>query len=160
MLVGEAFVGDIPNNAHPNVLLGRREIMFPVVAQAIAQPSKGFVPFMTVLRPNVMVKPDTLFVCKVELDTPELARMSWGPAQAGVARGVHEALREGILPPEAKADWMIIAAVWVNPKAHDAAMMEDNNRLAMKLAIGNAIAGISREALDAAAASVSNPFHG
>lgn len=158
MFVGEAFVGDIPNNAHPNVLTGRREVMFPIVAQSIAQPTRGFVSFMTVLKPNVMVKPDTLFVNKVEIDNPEIARMTWGPAQAGVALGVHDALREGILPSEAEQEWMIVAAIWVNPKATDVAAVEANNRGAMKLALRNALAGISRQDLDAAAASVSNPF--
>ena len=159
MYIGEAFVGDIPHNAHPNIVLGKREAMFPIIAQSIAQPGKGFVAFMTVLKPNVMTKPDTLFVNKVEIDNSELARMTWGPAQAGVAQGVYDALREGILPPEAEDEWMIVAAIWVNPKATDAAAIEANNRSATKLAIRSALAGISRGELDVAAASVSNPFH-
>lgn len=159
MFIGESFVGDIPNNAHPNVALGRRDVMFPIIAQSLAQPAKGFVSFMTVLKPNVMTKPDTLFVNKVEIETPELARLTWGPAQAGVAQGVYDALREGILPSEAESGWMIVAAVWVNPKATDAAAIQENNRLAVKYAIRNALSGISRETLDAAAGNASNPFH-
>ncbi len=159
MYIGEAFVGEIPDNAHPNIVLGRRETMFPIIAQSLAQPTRDHVSYMTVLKPNVLVKPDTLFVNKVPTDNAEIARLTWGPAQAGVALGVYDALVQGILPPGAETGWMIIATVWVNPRASDAAAIERNNREATRLAIENALKGISRDLLDSAAASASNPFH-
>ncbi len=160
MFLGEAFEGQIPNNAHPNVALGKREVMFPIIAHALAHPTRDLVSSLVVLKPNVMVKPATLFANKMAVDTPNLARMTWGPAQAGVALGVHDAMAEGILPPEAIEDWMIIAAVWVNPHADDSEAVERNNRSAIKAAIAQALTGIPRAVLDAAAAAPSNPFHG
>lgn len=159
MRIGEAFVGDVPNNAHPNVMVGRREELGATIAQSLASPSRDHVSFMAVLRPNVMVKPDTLFVNKVATVTPEIARMTWGPAQAGVARGVHEALAEGILPPDAAENWVVVAAVWVNPLADDPQKVEANNRLAIKAALLNAFDPPAQTVRDAAAASAANPFY-
>ena len=109
--------------------------MATVFAQAIAQPTQGFVPFVTVLRPNVMVKPATLFVNKAPVGQGLHADLTWGPAQAGVALGVHDAVLLGVLPPGTEDFWLIIAAVWVNRRARDAEAILRNNRAAMLDAI-------------------------
>jgi 5,6,7,8-tetrahydromethanopterin hydro-lyase len=59
-----------------------------------------------VVRPNVPVKPFTLFVNKATSTARERAhaRLTWGAAQAGVARGVAAAVRKGIVPESAADD--------------------------------------------------------
>ena len=42
--------------------------------------------------------------------------MTWGAAQAGVAAGVVDAVRRGIVEEDAATDLLLIAAVWVNPE--------------------------------------------
>src|SRR5262245_22757104 len=61
--VGEAMAGRGENRVHINLLLGSRE--GPVghaFAVALASPRPGHVPFLVTLRPNVPVRPATLFV--------------------------------------------------------------------------------------------------
>lgn len=151
---GEAFAGEVPNNAHPNVVVGPAAVLGPIIAQALATPSPGFVPFLAVLAPNVMLRPVTLFVPKVPIVTgTEHARLTWGAAQAGLALGVHEMALSA-------DDLAVIAAVWVNPDATDEAAIGENNRIAIREAIGRALAGEpGPSALDAAARMPFNPFH-
>jgi 5,6,7,8-tetrahydromethanopterin hydro-lyase len=83
------------------------------LATAAAAPRQGYVPFTVVMKPNVPVKPITLFAGKADLRGERHEKMNWGPAQIGVAEGVAKALLDGIFPPEAADEWCIIAAVWV-----------------------------------------------
>lgn len=160
MYVGESFVGDIPNNAHVNILAGIRDgPVGTAFATGIANPSHGHVPFLVVLEPNVAVKPPTLFVNKVAIQGENHAKMTWGPAQAGIAAGVHLALDRGHLHSEAATKWIIIAAVWVNPESHDENAVYENNVAATVEAIARAIKHEPTSAeLSAAAKAPWNPF--
>lgn len=140
MFIGESFVGTGANAAHINVVLGPRD--GPVGgawASALASPSPGHLPFMVVLQPGVPVKPATVFINKAALSGETHERMTWGPAQAGVARGVQERMLDGTLPPEASDGWCVIAAVWVDPAADSADAVYDNNYHAAREAIERAI---------------------
>ena len=59
----------------------------------------GYIPFMAILKPNVPVKPITLFCGKADLRGELHETLNWGPAQIGVSEGVAKALLEGIEPP-------------------------------------------------------------
>jgi 5,6,7,8-tetrahydromethanopterin hydro-lyase len=88
-------------------------------------------------------------------DNPTHARMTWGPAQAGVAGGVGDALRAGKVDPA----WLLIAAVWVDPAAEDADAVYRNNREATRRALDAGLAGEPSIAdVLAAAAEPANPF--
>ena len=159
MFVGEAFVGDAPDNAHVNIILGAKEQLGAAFAHDLANPSQGFVPFVAVLQPNMMVKPATLFANKVAVEAGHHAKLTWGPAQAGVALGVHDAVRTGVLPPEAPDNWLVIAAVWVDREACDAGTVLRNNRLATATAITRALTnGPEAKDIEAAAQMPCNPF--
>lgn len=161
MHIGESFIGCGPNAAHINVIIGPR--VGPVGAAwagAVSSPTKGHVPFMVVLQPGVPVKPMTAFINKADLRGDKHEVMTWGPAQAGVAKGVQECLFDGVLPPEAEDGWCVISAVWVNPSAHDADEVFENNYQAAKGAVTAAMRNEpTLEVVRAAAASVSNPFY-
>jgi 5,6,7,8-tetrahydromethanopterin hydro-lyase len=128
--LGEGFAGEGPNAAHINTMLGAKD--GPVGhawATALATPRAGHTPFVVVARPNVPVKPMTLFVNKATVDAANErhARFTWGAAQAGVAAGVIAALRKGVLETGTADDLVLVAAVWVNPDADDEEAVYANN---------------------------------
>jgi 5,6,7,8-tetrahydromethanopterin hydro-lyase len=125
MQLGESFVGSGKNAAHVNTVLGPRDGPVGAAwASALATPTAGHAPFVVVLRPGLPVKPFTLLVNKARIDTEPHARMTWGPAQAGVAGGVAEAVATDIV---FDVDDVLIAAVWVDPAADDAEAVFTNN---------------------------------
>lgn len=160
--VGEGFCGSGPNAAHINLFVGPKNgPMGTAVVTAASSPGPGHIPFQAVLKPNVPVKPTTVFIGKAVLTTPNHENMTWGPAQAGVAYGVTKALLDGVLPPEAEDQWIAVAAVWVNPLADDADQVYANNCEATYLAAQRALATgwPSRKELAEALNSISNPFY-
>jgi 5,6,7,8-tetrahydromethanopterin hydro-lyase len=134
--IGEAFVGDGAEAAHLNTVLGPREGPVGTAwATALATPSAGHTPFVTVLRPSLPVKPLTLFVNKAAIAGDDHARLTWGAAQAGVAGGVADAVADGIVASSAADELVLIAAVWVSPAARDADAVYRNNRAATRAAL-------------------------
>lgn len=159
--VGESFVGDGVNAAHVNTVLGDRDGPVGTAwATALGSPSAGHVPFVAVLRPSLPVKPMTLFVPKAAPAGDEHGTHIWGPAQAGVAGGVADAVAEGIIPADHTDSHVLIAAVWVNPGADDADAVYRNNREATLNALRGGANGLPLldDVLDARSA-VSNPFY-
>jgi 5,6,7,8-tetrahydromethanopterin hydro-lyase len=123
--LGESFTGSGSNAAHVNTVLGPRNGPVGTAwATALATPSAGHAPFVAVLHPGLPVKPFTLFVNKARIESDTHARMTWGPAQAGVAGGVAEAVAQEIV---FDIDDVLIAAVWVDPAADDADAVFANN---------------------------------
>jgi 5,6,7,8-tetrahydromethanopterin hydro-lyase len=158
--IGEAFEGDGANAAHINLILGTKAELGAAYALAAASPGPGHIPFQAVVRPNLPAKPATLFVAKSVLKDERHERMTWGPAQAGVAAGITEALLKDVLPPEAGDDWVAIALVWVDPAADDAETVFANNHAAAFHAAERALqpGWPSRQALAEGLRQVSNPF--
>lgn len=161
MQIGESFVGDGVNAAHVNTVLGDRNGPAGVAwATALATPSAGHVPYMAVLRPSLPVKPVTLFVTKAAPASAEHGNHIWGPAQAGIAAGVADAVAAGTIAPEEADTAVLIAAVWVNPGADDADAVYRNNREAARTALHNGRTGLpSIDDVLAARDSPSNPFY-
>ncbi|HEY8911906.1 formaldehyde-activating enzyme [Lacisediminihabitans sp.] len=158
--IGESFDGDGVNAAHVNTVFGHREGPAGVAwASALATPSQGHVPFVTVLRPSLPVKPLTLFVTKAAPVGDDHGLLIWGPAQAGIAAGVADALADGVISLEEADSHVIIAAVWVNPAADDAEAVYANNRLSVRTALENGARSLpSTDEVIAARHSPSNPF--
>jgi 5,6,7,8-tetrahydromethanopterin hydro-lyase len=140
MWVGEALIGDGCNRAHTNLLLGSREgPVGTAMAVGLATPRGGHAPFLAVLRPNVLVKPATLFVNKIAIESERHGEMTWGPAQIGLAAGIAEALEVGLLNPQAVDHWAIIAAVFVATDAESAEVVFLNNKEAAVVAMTRAL---------------------
>jgi 5,6,7,8-tetrahydromethanopterin hydro-lyase len=159
-LIGEAFVGEGPNAAHINVVLGRKGGPVETAwVTALATPRQGHIPFVVLLRPNLPVKPLTLFVNKADVRGERHENLTWGAAQAGVARGVAQSVSDGTIP-EAEVDAVVlIAAAWVNWAADDAEAVYANNAEATHTALQ--AAAVQRPPLKdvlAAAETPSNPF--
>jgi 5,6,7,8-tetrahydromethanopterin hydro-lyase len=158
--IGESFVGEGAEAAHINTVLGYREGPVGTAwATSLAMPRPGHVPFVTVLRPNLPVKPLTLFVNKAPVEGDLHADLTWGAAQAGVAGGVADAVADGVISAVDADQLLLIAAVWVNPKAADPDLVYANNRAATRTALENGRNGTpSVDEILAARAHPHNPF--
>ncbi|HEY1832266.1 MAG TPA: formaldehyde-activating enzyme [Acidimicrobiales bacterium] len=157
---GECFVGDGPDAAHLNTVLGPRGSAVETAwVTALATPRQGHAAFVVTAVPGVAVRPHTLFVNKAPIENDGHGRVTWGAAQAGVAAGVMDAVRDGVIDPAAAAELLLIAAAWVNPAAADEQAVFENNRQATvgALAAGQADRPTVAEALTAALAP-SNAF--
>jgi 5,6,7,8-tetrahydromethanopterin hydro-lyase len=158
--IGEAFVGSGPNAAHLNTVLGA--VGGPVETAwvtSLATPTSGHARFVVVLRPGIPVKPMTLFVPKAEVQPGTHATMTWGPAQAGVAGGVVDAIEGGVIDGDLVDGLLLVAAVWVDPDADDPASVYENNRQATADALAAAVAGTPTiSQVLGAGANPSNPF--
>lgn len=161
MQLGESFIGDGVNAAHINTVIGvRNGPVGTAWATALATPSAGHVPFVAVLRPSLPVKPLTLFVTKAAPAGAQHGNHIWGPAQAGVAAGVADAVAAGDINESQLDELAIIAAVWVNPDADDADTVYVNNRTATRTALRNGAAGLpTAEEVLSARHSPTNPFY-
>ena len=161
MEIGESFVGSGGEAAHLNTVLGPRNgPVGQAWATALATPSAGHAPFVVVLQPGLPVLPFTLFVNKARIDGDDHARVTWGPAQAGVAAGVADAVAAGTINEAVADEIVVIAAVWVDPKARDADLVFANNREATAGALALGRAGLPAVAdVIAQRESAWNPFY-
>ncbi|NNN30770.1 formaldehyde-activating enzyme [Streptomyces sp. S3(2020)] len=161
-LIGESFVGDGANAAHTNIVIGRKGGPVETAwTTALATPSTGHVPFMTVVRPSLPVKPLTLFVNKAAAEGELHQRATWGSAQAGLAQGIVDAVDEGLIPAAEADDLLIVAAVWVNPEVDDLDLSFRNQRAAAYGAVRAAVGGTPTidDVLAAAKEGPANPFY-
>jgi 5,6,7,8-tetrahydromethanopterin hydro-lyase len=143
--IGEAFVGEGVNAAHINTVLGLKGGPVETAwATALATPRQGHASFVVAHQPSLAVKPLTLFVNKAEIRGDRHAELTWGAAQAGVARGVVQAVQDGILVRDHVDDLLLIAAVWVNWEADDEAAVYGNNAEATRSALEAGARGLPR----------------
>jgi 5,6,7,8-tetrahydromethanopterin hydro-lyase len=146
--VGEAWAGEAPNGSHINVVIARRgSPTAAAVAGALASPRPGHLPFVACLEPGTAVRPTTVVVNKSPLDTDQLSRITWGAAQLGIAQGVLDAVADGLFDPAEVAELLLLAAVWVDPAAHDETAVRKASRQTMRGAIADAIAPPSAETI-------------
>jgi 5,6,7,8-tetrahydromethanopterin hydro-lyase len=146
-LIGEGFAGSGPNAAHVNTVLGRKGGPVETAwATALATPRQGHIAFVVVLRPNMPLKPATLFVNKADVRDDRHAALTWGAAQAGVAQGVLAAVADGVIAAAEVDDLVLVAAVWVDWAADDEEQVYANNLAATRDALTAAAEG--RPALD------------
>lgn len=141
-LVGEALIGEEPELAHIDLLIGEKNgPVGQAFANGLSHLSKGHTPLLGVIRPNLPVKPSTLVIPKVTVETMEQAAKIFGPAQSAVAKAVADAVEEGTIPKEKVEEWVIVASVFIHPKAKDYSRIYRYNYGATKLAIQRAMGG-------------------
>jgi 5,6,7,8-tetrahydromethanopterin hydro-lyase len=156
--LGEGFAGDGLNAAHINTVLGAKGGPVETAwVTSLAHPTAGHVPFVAVLRPGLPLKPFTLFVNKATIAGSKHAELTWGAAQAGVAKGVTDALAESVIERNAVDRLLLIVAVWVNPEAADADLVFAANAQATLEALRAGRAG--RPTLDELMVERAFPFN-
>ncbi len=141
-LVGEALVGEGPEIAHIDLVIGPKGgAVEAAFVNALASPSEGHTPLLAVLEPNLPAKPSTLMVNKVTAKRAEQVSLLYGPVQAAVAKAVMDSVSEGTLPRETAEGLMIIVSVFVDRNASDKSRTYDYNYQATRLAIERAVTG-------------------
>jgi len=139
-LIGEALLGQGNEVAHIDLLIGDKDGPVGLAfANALSQLSAGHTPLLAVIRPNLPPKPYTLIIPKVTVKNMEDASKIFGAGQNAVAKAVADAVEEGIIPKDKVDDWVIIASVFIHPKATDLRKIYTYNYGATKLAITRAL---------------------
>ncbi|MFH0861204.1 MAG: bifunctional 5,6,7,8-tetrahydromethanopterin hydro-lyase/3-hexulose-6-phosphate synthase [Candidatus Altiarchaeota archaeon] len=138
--IGEALIGKGNEVAHIDLMIGDKEgCVGQAFANGIAELSKGHTPILGVIRPNLPAKPYTLIVPKVTVKDLDDAGKIFGPAQAAVAKAVADAVEEGTIPKDKIDEWVIVASVFVHPKATNFRRIYQYNYGATKLALSRAL---------------------
>jgi len=138
--IGEALIGEAPNLAHVDLIVGSKDGPVGIsFANALSTPSKGHGGLLAAIRPNLLSKPVALIVPKVTISDMEDANKIFGPAQAAVAKGIADAVEEGLIPMNKLDEWVIIVSVFIHPDATDYRKIYQFNYGATKLAIQRAL---------------------
>ena len=140
--IGEALIGDGPELAHVDLLIGDKQgPVGQAFANGLSNLSVGHTPLTSVIRPNLMTKPATLIIPKVTVGDLEDASKIFGPAQTAVARAVADAVEDGYIPKDIVEDIVINVSVFIDPSAEDYRKIYQYNYGATKLAIRRAMEG-------------------
>ena len=140
VLVGEALVGEGPEIAHIDLVIGRKgSSVEHAFVNALSSPAVGHTPLLAVLEPNLPAKPATLMVNKVTIKGADQAVLIFGPAQAAVAKAVMDCVAEGTLPQELAEELMIIVSIFIEWDAEDKKKIYEYNYQATKQAIERAV---------------------
>jgi formaldehyde-activating enzyme len=115
---GEALVeaGPAWSAAEPEVILG--ELDGPVgyaIANLLGGQVKGHSRIFALLDCDVQVRPVTVMVSKVTVNSTAYTNILMGTVQAAIANGVLDAVRAGDIPKAKANDLGIIVSVWLDP---------------------------------------------
>ncbi len=139
-LIGEALIGEEPELAHIDLLIGDKDGPVGIAfANGLAQLSAGHTPLLSVIRPNLPAKPATLIVPKVTVKNMDQAAVIFGPAQTAVAKAVADCVAEGVIPKSEVEEIVIVVSVFIHPQARDYDAIYRYNYGATKLAIKRAM---------------------
>jgi 5,6,7,8-tetrahydromethanopterin hydro-lyase len=140
VLIGEALVGEGPEIAHIDLVIGARgSSVEQAFVNSLAMPRRGHTPLLAVITPNLPARPSTLMVNKVTMKHGGQAVMMFGPAQHAVAMAVMDSVAEGIIPKAQADDLLLIVSVFIEWDAKDSKKVHDWNYAATRQAIKNAI---------------------
>ncbi len=147
MRTGEALVEAEPawSAAEPEVVIG--ELDGPVgyaIANLIGDQVKGHTRVFAILNSDVQVRPATVMVSKVTVNSSKYTNILMGSVQAGIAHGVLDAVRAGDIPKSKANDLGIIVSVWLDPSVLkedkiDHNILFETNRAATAKAIHKAM---------------------
>jgi len=79
---------------------------------------QGHSRIFAILDCNWMVRPPTMMVSKVTMKSGDYVQLFGGVVQAATAKAVVDAVAEGIIPKDQVDDLVIIASIWMDPKAN------------------------------------------
>jgi len=141
--VGESLVGNRAELAHIDLLIGEKDgPVGQAYAQALTNPEEGREGLQVILEPNMQVKPPTIMIPTVRPTSLRHASLTYGPAQAAIAKAVMQCVIDGILPKELTDDIVLIVNVFVHPSASARKRIFINNYKATRNAIRKAMEGL------------------
>ena len=160
--VGESLVGDGNEVAHIDLLIGSKEgPVGEAFATALLNQKEGHTNLLAVVAPNLPAKPDTLMANKVTLKGEAQVGQMFGPAQAAVARGVVDSVKEGVIPQDQVDGLCIIVGVFIHWDAADDKKIFDFNYQATKESIARAMGNQpSAQSVIDGATEARHPFAG
>ncbi len=146
MRTGEALVESTEawSAAEPEVVIGALD--GPVgfaIANMIGNQSKGHSKIYAILNCDVQVRPVTVMISKVTVNSEKYTNILMGTVQAAIANGVLDAVRKGDIPKTIVNDIGIIVSVWLDPsivkEEYDPEVLFRTNREATAKAIAKAM---------------------
>ena len=120
---GEALVeGDLDYLcAEPEIVIGEMDGPVGIAfANLLGNQIKGHTKVFAILNSDVQVKPATIMVSKVTVNSEKYTNILMGTVQAAIAHGVLDAVRAGHIPKAKANDLGIIVSVWLDPSIVDA----------------------------------------
>ena len=158
--VGESLVGEGNEVAHVDLLIGSKSgPVGEAFAGALLNQKEGHTNLLAVVAPNLPCKPDTIIANKVTIKGATQAVQMFGPAQAAVARGVVDSVREGVISEGDVDDLCIICGVFIHWEATDDKKIFDYNYQATREALERAVKGEpSVSAVAESAEAARHPF--
>src|ERR671911_1316897 len=142
LLVGESLVGEGNEVAHVDLLIGSKDgPVGEAFANSLVNQKEGHTNLLAVVAPNLPAKPDTILSNKVTIKGAGQAVQMFGPAQAAVARGVVDSVREGVISEGDVDDVCIVCGVFIHWEATDDKKIFDWNYQATKESIARAMGG-------------------
>jgi 5,6,7,8-tetrahydromethanopterin hydro-lyase len=140
LAVGESLVGEGNEVAHVDLLIGSKTgPVGEAFAHALVNQKEGHTNLLAVVAPNLPAKPATIISNKVTIKGAAQAVQMFGPAQAAIARGVVDSVREGVIGEGDVEDLCIICGVFIHWDATDDKKIFDYNYQATKEAIAHAV---------------------
>src|SRR3954447_23043981 len=138
--VGESLVGEGNEVAHIDLLIGSKSgPVGEAFANALVNQKEGHTNLLAVVAPNLPCKPDTIMSNKVTMKGATQAVQMFGPAQAAVARGVVDSVRESVISEGDVDDLCIICGVFIHWEATEVKKIFDCTYQAAKQAAGRAL---------------------
>src|SRR5215212_11104928 len=105
LLVGESLVGEGAEVAHVDVLVGSKSgPVGEAFAVSLVNQKEGHTNLLALVAPNLPAKPDTIIANKVTIKGEKQVGQMFGPAQAAVARGVVDSVRDGAISQDEAED--------------------------------------------------------
>jgi formaldehyde-activating enzyme len=102
--------------AEPEIVIGALDgPVGQALATLLGDQVKGHTRVFALLNSDVQVRPATLMVSKVTVNSSAYTNILMGTVQAAIAHGVLDALREGVIPRDQANDLGIIYSVWLDP---------------------------------------------
>jgi 5,6,7,8-tetrahydromethanopterin hydro-lyase len=140
LVVGESLVGEGNEVAHVDLLIGSKSgPVGEAFAHALINQKEGHTNLLAVVAPNLPTRPDTIIANKVTMRGEKQAVQMFGPAQAAIARGVVDSVRDGVISEDDVDDLCIICGVFIHWDATDDKKIFDYNYQATKEAIARAL---------------------
>jgi len=104
-------------------------------AKAAANPEPGYEALTAIIEPNLAVKPLTVIVPAVKIESMRQASIIYGPVQSAVGKAVADATEEKIIPEENIETYAIIVKTFVHPAVVNRRLLYMNTYDGVKLAL-------------------------
>jgi len=136
LAIAEASAGEGREKTHISLLAGSKSS--PVGfgwAKAVANPEPGYEALTAIVEPNLAVKPVTLIVPALKIESMRQASIIYGPVQSAVGKAIADAVEEEIISEEFVETFAVIVKAFVHPAVVNRRLLYMNTYDGVKLAL-------------------------